>query len=375
MTGSDRVELDSSRLIVAGSPQIHDVLSTKSLNWYLVVAVLPAALWGVVQFGLPAVAVLLTGVATATLTEAVIPKRVGSVADGNAVAIGLVMSLMFPPEAPLLLVAASAAFAIVVVKWAFGGLGHAILNPAIAGRVLAQSLDPQAMNRFSMPVALGDRAMDEGHTAAAMIREMAEGLTPLERLQHLEYPRTAFDETITAWLNGSVLEPLGIHLPGGYIDPFIGIAPGGIGEVSVLLLLVGSAFLIGKRVVAWHVPLAVFIGFAGGIAAWGGHAFGTGFFSGDVLFHSLHGGIVFLMFFCATDNTAAPVTPGGMMVYGVLIGLSAALLRLYGLYAEGLAVAVLVVSFFVPLIDYLTKPVRFGFSRRNGEPRLYKPRG
>ncbi len=375
MTPSDRVELDSTGLIVAGSPQIHDVLSTKKLNWYLVIAVLPAALWGVVQFGLPALAVLLTGVATAALTEALIPKRVGGVADGNAVAIGLMMSLMFPPQAPLLLVAVSAAFAIVVVKWAFGGLGHAILNPAIAGRVLAQALDPQAMNRFSLPGALGDGAPDEGYTAAAMIREAAEGVTPLERLQYLAYPRTTVDQSVTAWLNGSILEPLGVHLPGGYIDPFIGFAPGGIGEVSVLLLLVGSAFLIGKRVVAWHVPLAIFIGFAGGIATWGGYAFGTGFFSGDVLFHSLHGGIVFLMFFGATDNTAAPVTSGGMMVYGVLIGLSAALLRLYGLYTEGLAVAVLVVSFFVPLIDFFTKPVRFGFNRRNGEPRLYKLRG
>ncbi len=372
---NERTELNTSRLIVAGSPQIHDALSTTKLNWLVAAGVAPAALWGFIQFGLPAVTVVLAGVGAAALTEAVLPKRVGSVRDGNAILIGLLMSLMFPPAAPWYLAAVSAVFAVGIVKWAFGGLGHAILNPAVAGRVLAQVLAPQEMSRYAIPLALGGGEFEHGATAVMAVRSAAGSVEPLQRLQELGYPRSVLDQAVTAWLNEHLFEPVGVVLPSGYVDPFIGLAPGGIGETSALLLLVASAVLLGRRVISWQVPLAFFAGFAAAIAVWGSVAFGGVALRGDVLFHSLHGGVLFLMFFCATDNTGAPATGNGMVLYGLAAGVLAAVLRLFGLYAEGLAVAVLVVSFFVPLINHVTKPARFGFSRRRRKPLLYKPRG
>ncbi len=365
---------DISRLILSGSPQIHDALSTAKVHWYLILAALPAAVWGFAQFGVPAFVVVATGVAAAVLTEALLPSRRGSPADGNSVAIGLFMSLMFPPGAPWYLVAASAVFAVGVVKWAFGGLGHAVLNPAIAGRVLAQVLHPEAMSRYALPAGLGGGELEGGSSVIMALRGGTTGGDPLQRLAELGYPRSGLDEAVTEWLNTYLLTPVGVQLPGGYIDPFIGLAPGGIGEVSAVLLLIASAALIGRRVIAWQVPLSVFVGFAATIAIWGAVPLGGAVLGGDVLFHTMHGGLLFLMFFCATDNTSAPATGAGMFVYGLLGGCLAAILQLFGLYPEQLAAALLIVTFFVPLIDYVTKPTRFGFSRRTGQPLLYKAR-
>ncbi len=365
---------DTSQLIMSGGPQIHDALSTSKLHLYLIVAAVPAAVWGFVQFGIPALTVVATGVAAAVLTEAILPGRRGSPADGNCVAIGLIMSLMFPPEAPWYLVAVSAVFAVGVVKWAFGGLGHAVLNPAIAGRVLAQVLHPEAMTRYTLPAGLGGGEFEGGASAVAALRAEATGQEPLQRLTELGYPRSGLDEAITEWLNAYLLTPVGIRLPGGYVDPFIGLAPGGVGEVSAVLLLIVSAVLIGRRVIAWQIPLSVFFGFTATIAIWGAVPHGGPVFGGDVLFHTLHGGVLFLMFFCATDNTSAPVTGAGMLLYGLLGGSLAAILQLFGLYPDQAAAALLIVTFFVPLIDYATKPTRFGFSRRTGQPLLYKAR-
>ena len=336
-------------------PQVRHHTTTSRMMWTMVVVLLPAFGWGVFQFGLRSIAVVGTAVVTAVAAEFVAVKllRRSLPGDGHSLLLGLLIGLSLPVSVPLFVPVVASLFALLVVKWSFGGPGAYWMNPALAGWSFAYISFPQAWT--------GVDAM-----SGATPLSLAAGTAPdaLGAARQAGIVGSVLDDQVTDWLNAHLLSRADIDLPGGYIDLFLGTAGGAIGEVSAALLLLGSIILLGGRVVRWHIPAAMFATYALLIRLFGGLQYGTGLFSGDVLFHTLSGGFLLALFFLAPEPGSAPYTRGGMWIFGVLVGGLAALFRLFGAAGEGVAFAVIIANICVPLIHRYTQPRRFGQQRR-----------
>ena len=361
----------NKELIITSSPQYNESSTTTSIMWAVTICLLPAAAWGVYVFGWYALFVMLVSVAAAVLTEAGIAqwlRRGVTITDGSAVLTGLLVGMNMPPEIPWYIPVFASVFAIAVVKWSFGGLGNNWMNPALAGRVFVFFSWTGPMTTWKMPRTLplpadATSAATPLGAAKAGLAEGAGGASgPLEYLGQSGYPVTAADSSAAGWLNDTLLNPLGIELPTGYIDAFLGNIPGSIGEVSAVLLLLGSIYLIGREIVRWEVPAAYFTVFAVFTWAFAGLDYGAGFFTGDVLFHIFTGGFMLGIFYMASDMASSPMTTKGLLIYGAGAGFLTFLIRIYGSFPEGVSLAILLMNVFVPMIDRYTKPKRFGVS-------------
>lgn len=361
---------------VASSPQYHDRYSTARIMWTVSACLLPAVVWGVYVFGLRALWVVLASIAAAVLSEYLVgfPFKRFTLADGSAVLTGLLIGMNMPPAVPVYVPVIASVFAIVVVKWTFGGLGSNWMNPALAGRVFVFFSWTGHMTNWTMPRTL---PVPDGFASATYLGVVKTGVTesagatggPLALLRDAGFPNSRMDVAVTDWLNSAILQPLGIDLPYGYVDPFVGNIPGSIGEISALLLMLGAVVLFAKKIITWEVPATYFLSFSLLTWVFGGTIHGQGAFSGDVLFHVLSGGFMLAVFFMATDMVTSPVTRRGLLIYGAGVGFLTFLIRTFGSFPEGASLAIILMNVFVPLINRLTKPVRFGVPRRE-EARL-----
>lgn len=357
----------SSPKLPTQGPLYYSSLKTQSMMWSVSLCLAPAALWGFFLFGLQAVGPVLAALAGSCLTEfgLTIRRERSSLADGSAFLTGMLLGLSMPPGVPVLIPFLSAAFAIGVVKMTFGGLGSNWMNPALAGRVFAQISWPEAMSRWPAPVGFPDGW--SGATPLAIVRDTvasgAGGAGPLGALRSSGYPTSALDIQLTDFLNREVFVRFGADLPHGYLDLFFGNTMGSIGEVSAVLLLLGSVYLLASGTAAWQIPASFFLSFALMVRVFGGVAYGLGLGEGDVLFAVLSGGFLISAFYFATDPASSPKTGLGMWVYGVGAGVLAYLLRQFGANTGGCAVALLVMNVGVPLINRLTAPRIFGMRR------------
>jgi electron transport complex protein RnfD len=338
--------------------------------WSLGMCLLPAAGWGLYVFGVPAALVLFVSIGTALVSEAVLSTYLHrfSLWDGSAFVTGLLVGMNMPPSVPLYVPAAASLFAIGVVKWTFGGLGRNWMNPALAGRVFVLFSWPAHMTRWTFPATLqgADRisaATPLGFLKTGMMGPAGAVRTPMEFLSQNGYPRSLIDGNITDWLNARFLGPLGISLPQGYVDIFLGNIPGCIGEVSALLLLAGTVYLLAGRIITWEIPLSYFGAF--GVLVWslGGLRFGGEYFTGDVLFHLFTGGLMLGVFYMATDMVTSPLTRSGKIIYGVGAGFLTFLIRFYGSFPEGVSLAIIFMNIFVPVINRVIGPSRFGVEK------------
>jgi len=357
-----------NKLRVTSSPQYHDRLSTARIMWTVSASLMPAVAWGVYVFGIRALWVVLASIAAAVVAEyvaGVATTRRSTIRDGSAFLTGLLVGMNMPPSIPVYIPVIASLFAILVVKWTFGGLGNNWMNPALAGRVFVFFSWTGEMTRWTMPRTL---PVVDGLSSATYLGIVKTGVTeatgptggPLALLDQAGFPHSALDGTVTGWLNATILEPLGITLPAGYVDPFVGNIPGSIGEVSALLLLLGSIYLFARKIITWEVPAAYFLSF--GVLTWmfGGTIHGEGVFTGDVLFHVLTGGFILAIFFMATDTVTSPMTRNGLIIYGLGAGFLTFLIRTFGSFPEGASLAIILMNVFVPLINRLTRPTRFG---------------
>lgn len=306
----------SDKLIVSVSPHIYSGESSERIMWLVSLSLLPAAVAGVIIFGLSSLWVILTAVICAILTEAIIQKlrKVDlTIFDGSAALTGLLLAFCLPPTVPLWLVAVGSFVAIAIGKQAFGGLGQNIFNPALIGRAFLLVAWPTYMTTWRLP----------GQGVDALT-----GATPL-----------ASDFAgFTLW------------------DLLLGNHGGSIGEVHIITLLAGALFLLILGYISWHIPFS-FIATVG-IFTW---IFGgENFFNGQWLFHILSGGLILGAFFMATDYVTSPLTNKGKLIFGFGCGLFTAIIRLWGGYPEGVCYAILLMNAATPLIDRYTKPRRFG---------------
>ncbi len=308
------------KLIVSGSPHIHKKESISRIMWTVVASVIPAGAAGVIIFGLDALWVILVAVAAAVFTELALEiwtKKKITIFDGTAVITGILLAYNLPSGVPLWLPAAGAVFSIAIGKQVFGGLGQNIFNPALVGRVFLMASWPKYMITFVKPFSY------DAVTAA----------TPLAALKE-----------------GKILE----HI--SYLDLFLGKRGGCIGEVCILALLIGAAFLLIRGYISWHIPATYIF-----TTAFLAYIFsGAQFFHGDWLFQVLNGGLILGAFFMATDDVATPLTAKGQLIFGAGCGLITAVIRLWGGYPEGVAYAILMMNAATPFIDRHTNPKIYG---------------
>jgi len=329
------------KLLITSSPQFHHPQSTASIMWTVSLCLLPAGIWGVYIFGLRALLVLVTAIAAAVGTEALLGMvdKKNTVFDGSAFLTGLLIGYNMPPAVPLYVVIVASVFAIAVVKWTFGGLGGNWMNPALAGRVFVFFSWTGGMTHWTLP-----------HPGSA---DAITGPTPLGSLK-------AGLITMSDTINGPMDLLAAEGVPVSYMDLFLGRIPGSIGEVSALLLILGGLYLLIRKIANWEIVVSYLGSFVLLVWVFGGFRYGNGLFHGDVLFHLLSGGLMLGVFFMATDMVSSPITSKGMIVYGIGCGFMTFLLRFFGSVPEGVSLAIIFMNIFVPLINRAFQPEKFG---------------
>jgi electron transport complex protein RnfD len=316
-------------LTVSIGPHLKDNITTKRIMWAVTASLLPAGAAGVFIFGLNSLIVILVAVAAAVATEAVMlalrRKDMKAVYDGSAVLTGLLLAYNLPPGSPLWMPLAGSAFAIAIGKQAFGGLGHNIFNPALIGRAFLMVSWPIYMTTWQNP----RWAVDAVSSATPLAVFKHNGLDPMKAL--------------SCW------------------DLFLGNRSGCIGEVCIVALLMGAAYLFIKRYITWHVPLTYILTVAA--LSWAFN--GKGLFRGDALFFVMAGGLILGAFFMATDYVTSPLSRDGKIVFGIGCGALTFLIRKFAGYPEGVSYAILMMNACVPLVDRYTFPKWFGWAKKS----------
>jgi electron transport complex protein RnfD len=317
-------------LTVSPNPHMKDDMTTRRIMLKVIVALLPAAIWGVYAFGLRAAAILVLATASAVLFEFLaqkVLKKSVTVADCSAAVTGLLIGMNLSPTVPLWLPVAGSFFAIVVVKQLFGGIGKNIVNPALAARVFMFAW-PMRMGAFS---SFGERISSLSVNFSEY--DAVSSATPLASLKQGALPT---DVT--------------------YFDMFLGKTGGTIGEISALLLILGGLYLLFSKVITWHIPVAYI-----GTVALLCFIFPRSDARLDfMLCEILAGGLMLGAFFMATDYATSPVTPKGRLIYGVGCGLITVFIRYFGGYPEGVSFSILIMNLLAWYIDKATVPKRFG---------------
>jgi len=311
-------------LRISTAPHMHNPMTTKQLMICVMIALLPTAAWGVYAFGLSALVVLLVSVASAVLAEFLwqkIARQPVRISDFSAVVTGLILGLNLPATAPWWMAMIGSAFAIIVVKQLFGGLGDNFLNPALAARAVLLA---------SWPV----------HMAASAY------VTP-----------TFFQAGVDAVSGATPLSNASYTL----LQRFLGQIPGTIGEVSKAAILLGFLFLVFTGTISWRIPTimtaSVFV-FT---------ILFTGAAPEAALIATLSGGVLFGAVFMATDYVTSPITPLTQAVYACFIGLIIVIIRQFGNYPEGVTYAILLMNIFTPLLDRLLPQRIYGYQKKEAK--------
>ncbi len=302
---------------VSSNPHIRSKVSTDKIMLAVIIALLPATVFGIVNFGIRALLHVLITVTACVLTEAVfelLMKKKLTIKDCSAALTGLLLALNLPVGAPLWVGAMGGVFAIFVVKMLFGGLGQNFMNPALAARCFLVISFPSIMTNFNC----------DAYT----------GATPLALLK-----------------------------AGESVDVFsmvIGRTAGTIGETSMVAIVAGACLLILIGVIDLRVPGTYIASFVLFIGLFGGYGFNIYYIAA----HLAGGGLMLGAFFMATDYTTRPITRRGQLIYGVFLGILTGIFRVFGASSEGVSFAIIIGNLLVPLITSVTAPKPFG---RGGE--------
>ena len=306
------------KLIVSYAPHIRDEENVKSVMLDVIIALMPALIAGTYYFGFRAAFVTLVSAAACMAFETIwnfIIKKKNTAGDLSSAVTGILLAFCLPPQIPLWMVIIGDAFAIIIVKCFFGGLGQNIVNPALCARAFMMASWPVEMTYFTM----GADAVS-GPTPLAIYKMGLEGIPSFGNL-------------------------------------FFGNTLGCIGEGAAVFLIIGGLYLLSRKVITLTIPLTYMatVGVLGFIFS------PLGFFRGDFLFSIVTGGVVLAGIFMATDYTTSPVTKKGQFIYALLAGFITVIIRTYGGYPEGVTYAILLANIATPLIDKFVMPKKFGY--------------
>ncbi|GCA65699.1 electron transport complex subunit D [Mediterraneibacter butyricigenes] len=298
---------------ISASPHVRDKMTTDKIMYIVFAALLPAMVFGVYNFGVHALLVVIVTTASAVLWEALIEKLLHkpiTIKDGSAAVTGLLLALNLPPMIPLWIGILGSAFAIIVVKQLFGGLGQNFMNPALGARCFL-------LLSFTGPMTY-------------FIYDGVTGATPLAELKA-----------------GQTVDTMSM---------LIGTIRGTIGETSVIAIMIGAIILLLTGVIDLRIPGTYIVTFVIFVTLFGGHGFDPQYITA----HLCGGGLMLGAWFMATDYVTSPITKKGQYVYGACLGILTGLFRLFGGSAEGVSYAIIISNLLVPLIEKVTLPKPFG---------------
>ena len=308
----------SEKYQVSSAPHVRAKDSTSRVMLYVIIALLPASLFGIFNFGYKALVLILVTIASCLASEWIFDKIVhkkNSLPDLSAVVTGLLLALNLPAGLPWWEAVIGSVFAIVIVKMLFGGLGQNFMNPALGGRCFLLIAFAADMTNFSS----AKFEAYSGATPLGMIRN--EGLSSVN-----------------------------------IMDMLTGKIPGTIGETSVIAILIGAIFLILMGVIDLKIPASYIITFAIFMFIFGADRLNTTY----VVAELCGGGLMLGAFFMATDYVTSPITPMGQILFGICCGLLTGIFRCFGANAEGVSFAIILSNLLVPLIEKITVPNAFG---------------
>jgi electron transport complex protein RnfD len=342
-------------------PFTHGPSSITRTMTLVLAALLPATLFDVWLFGWPALMMFVVTVGSCVAIEAIIlaisdRSPSATLADGSVVLTGWLLAMSMPPWAPWWVCVIGAVFAVGIAKHAFGGLGQNVFNPAMVGRVAVLVSFPLPMTSFVAPAPLGSAHAPGFIDSLGIIFGGAKGFDSLSAASALGHVKTELSRGIPVSHSIDTLPSL--------TDLSLGLHAGSFGETSALLILLGGLFLIAKRVISWHIPVAVIatlMAFSGLFNAIDPDRFTPAWF------HLLSGATMLGAFFIATDYVTSPVTKKGQLVFGFGVGALTWVIRTFAGYPEGMAFAVLLMNALTPIIDHHIRPRAFGRTRK-GDP-------
>lgn len=298
---------------ISSSPHIRDKVTSSNIMLIVVLALMPATIFGVYNFGMSALINVVLTTGTAVLAEYIyekLMKKPVTIKDFSAVVTGLLLALNLPPTLPYWMGPLGAVFAIIVVKQLFGGLGQNFMNPALAARCFLLISFTGKMTYF--------------------VYDGVTGATPLAELK----------------AGGTV----------NTMEMLIGNIRGTIGETSVIAIMLGAIILLLFGIIDLRIPGTYLVTFVIFITIFGGHGLDAQYITA----HLCGGGIMLGAWFMATDYVTSPITKRGQIVYGICLGLLTGLFRLFGGSAEGVSYAIIFSNLLVPLIERITLPKPFG---------------
>ncbi len=308
----------SDLLKVSSSPHVRAKDDTSRIMLYVIIALMPTTIFGIFNFGIRALILVLVCILTCVLSEYLFERAVGkksTIKDYSAAVTGLLLGLNLPFTLPIWQAVLGSVFAIVVVKMLFGGLGQNFMNPALGGRAFLVISFAGTMTHFEF--------------------DGIAGATPLQLLKA--------GETVNTF------------------NMLIGRTGGTIGETSTLLILVGAIFLILFGVIDLVIPGVYILSFVIFITLFGGHGLDATY----IVAHLCGGGLMLGAFFMATDYVTSPITPLGKVIFGICLGVLTGLFRLFGNSAEGVSFAIIFSNLLVPLIEKFTVPRAFGIVKES----------
>lgn len=298
---------------VSSSPHVRAKDTTARIMLYVIIALLPASIFGIWNFGLRALLLIAVCIATCVISEYVFELLIhkkSTINDLSAVVTGLLLALNLPVSLPVWQAVLGSVFAIVIVKMLFGGLGQNFMNPALGARCFLLVSFAGTMTNFNC----------DAYT----------GATPLAMMR-----------------NGESVDTMKM---------LIGTTSGTIGETSTIAILVGAIILILLGVIDLTIPGTYIVTFVVFILLFGGHGFDGNYVTAQLC----GGGLMLGAFFMATDYVTSPITPLGKVIYGILLGVLTGLFRIFGANAEGVSFAIILSNLLVPIIEKFTIPRAFG---------------
>ena len=317
------------KLIASSSPHIRSVENTRSIMLDVIIAMLPALFWAIYNFGFKALLSVVVSVVACLFWEWLyrkLLKKPQSIGDLSAVVTGMLLAFVCPPELPWWALVIGAFFSIVVVKQLYGGIGCNFLNPALAGRAILLASYATAMTTWTLPSSKLDTVVSTATPLAIMKEGTVEKFTELTT-------------------NYSVA------------DMFIGRVGGSLGEVSALALLLGGAWLLIRKVISWHTPVA----FIGTVAILTLISAPAGIDNVQYMLYNVFGGGLMLgAIFMATDYATSPVTKPGQLIFGIGCGLITCFIRRFGSYPEGVCYSILIMNCTTWLLDKYIRPTIYG---------------
>lgn len=328
-----------SLLTISGSPHVHGQQSVKSIMYGVVAAMIPAILVSIYYFGLDSARVIFISIVACLFFEWVIQKYLikgpVTITDGSALITGVLLAFNVPSNLPGWIIIIGALVSIGIAKMSFGGLGKNPFNPALVGRVFLLISFPVQMTTWPLPIPIFESPVADALTGPTTLGIVKEGLLA--------------GKSITEIMSSS-------SFPGFYND-FIGAQTGSLGEVSAIALILGALYMLFRRIITWHIPVA-YLGSAF-IFAWILWTVNPELYLDPVL-SMLAGGLLLGVFFMATDMVTSPMSAKGQIVFGIGAGILTITIRTWGAYPEGVSFAILIMNAFVPIINNAFKPKRFG---------------